>query len=71
VPINKKCKLGLKTIDCIFIGYALHNIGYRFLIIKSGVPDIHVGTIMDSRVGTFFRISFICERFIVVLVKNL
>jgi transposase InsO family protein len=42
-----------KTVDCIFIGYAFHNIGYRFLIIKSGVPDMHVDTIMDTRDATF------------------
>jgi hypothetical protein len=53
VPINKKCKLEPKTVDCIFIGYAFHNIGYRFLIIKSGVPDMHVGIIMDSRDAIF------------------
>jgi hypothetical protein len=38
VPINKKRKLGPKTVDCIFIGYAFHSIGYRFLIIKSEYP---------------------------------
>jgi hypothetical protein len=54
VSINKKRKLGTKTVDCIFIGYAFHSIGYRFLIIKSGVPDIHIGTIMESRDATFF-----------------
>ena len=42
-----------------------------FLIIKSGVPDMHVGIIMDSRDAIFSRISFLCERIIVVLVKNL
>jgi hypothetical protein len=71
VTINKKCKLGPKTVDCIFIGYVFHSIGYRFLIIKSRVPDMHVGTIMDSRDATFFRIYFLCERIIVVLVRNL
>jgi hypothetical protein len=30
VLINKKRKLGLKTIDCVFLGYAFHNIGCRF-----------------------------------------
>jgi hypothetical protein len=58
VPINKKRKLGPKTIDCIFIGYAFHNIGYRFLIIKSRVPDMHVGTIIDSRDATFYEDIF-------------
>jgi hypothetical protein len=58
VPINKKYKLRPKTVDCIFIDYAFHNIGYRFLIIKSGVPDMHVGTIMDSRDAIFFEDIF-------------
>jgi hypothetical protein len=58
VPINKKCKLGPKTVGCIFIGNVFHNIGYRFLIIKFGVPDMHVGTIMDSRDATFFEDIF-------------
>jgi transposase InsO family protein len=34
VQINKKRKLGQKTVDCVFLGYAFHNIGYRFLIIN-------------------------------------
>jgi hypothetical protein len=54
VPINKKRNLGPKTVDCIFIGYVFYNIGYRFLILKSGVPNMHVGTIMDSRDAIFF-----------------
>jgi transposase InsO family protein len=54
VPINKKRKLRPKIVDCIFIDYAFHSIGYIFLIIKSRVPDMHVGTIMDSRDATFF-----------------
>jgi hypothetical protein len=53
VPINKKRKLDPKTVDCIFIGYVFHIIGYRFLIIKSGVPDMHIGTIIDSRDAIF------------------
>jgi hypothetical protein len=59
VPINKKCKLGLKTIDCVFLGYAFHSVGYRFLIINSGVPNMLVGTIIKSRDATFFRMSFV------------
>jgi hypothetical protein len=54
VSINKKRKLGPKTVDCIFIDYAFHNIGYTFLIIKFGVPDMHVGIIIDSRDAIFF-----------------
>jgi hypothetical protein len=48
VPINKKSKLGPKTVDCVFLGYTFHNIVYRFLIINSGVSDMLVGTIMES-----------------------
>ena len=59
MPINKKRKLGPKTVDCVFLGYAIHSMGYRFLIINSGVPDVNVGTIMESRDATFFRMSFL------------
>jgi len=54
VPINKKQKLGSKTVDCVFLGYAIHIMGYRFLIINSGVPDMVVGIIMESRDAIFF-----------------
>ena len=53
VPIIKKRKLGPKTIDCVFLGYAIHSVGYRFLVINSGVPDMRVGSIMESRDATF------------------
>jgi hypothetical protein len=33
-------------------------VGYRFLIVKSGVPDMHVGTLMESRDATFFENIF-------------
>jgi hypothetical protein len=47
VPITKKHKLGPKTVDCVFLGYAFHSVGYRFLVVRSGVPDLLVGTIME------------------------
>jgi hypothetical protein len=59
VSINKKRKLGPKTIDCVFLGYAFHSIGYRFLIINSGVLDMLVGTIMESIDATFSRTNFL------------
>jgi hypothetical protein len=49
VPITKKCKLGQKTVDYV---------GYRFLIVRSGVPDLLVGIIMESRDTTFFENIF-------------
>jgi len=58
VPISKRRKLGPKTIDCVFLGYAIHSVGYGFLIINSGVPDMHAGTIMESKDATFFESEF-------------
>jgi hypothetical protein len=55
VPINKKRKLGPKTVDRVFLGYSFHNTGYRLLIINSDVPDMYVDTIMESRDATFFE----------------
>jgi hypothetical protein len=58
VPINKKRKLGPKTVDCVFLGYAMNSVGYRFLIVESGVPDMRVGGIFESRDATFFENEF-------------
>jgi hypothetical protein len=58
VPINKKRKLGPKTIDCAFLGYAHHSIAYRFLVIKLYVLDVHVDTFLESRDVTFFENIF-------------
>jgi hypothetical protein len=44
VPINKKRKLAPKIVDCVFLGYAHHSIAYRFLVIKSEIPDVHIDT---------------------------
>jgi hypothetical protein len=58
VPINKKRKLGAKTVDCIFLGYAHHSIAYRFLVVKSEVPDMHVNSLFESHDATFFENIF-------------
>jgi hypothetical protein len=58
LPINKKRKLGPKTVDCVFLGYASHGIAYRFLVMKFGVDDMSVGTIFESRDATFFEDIF-------------
>jgi hypothetical protein len=58
VPITKKHKLGSTTVDCVFPGYAIHSVDYRFLIVKSGVPDMYVGTIMKSRDARMNPIPF-------------
>ena len=54
MPINKKRKLGPKTVDGVFLGYAIYSVGYRFLIINSSAPEMAVDTIMESRDTTFF-----------------
>ena len=53
--INKKQKLGSKTVDCVFLSYAIHSVGYRFLIINSTVPEMAVDTIMESRYAIFLE----------------
>ena len=58
MPIIKKRKFEPKTVDCVFLDYAIHSIGHRFLIVKSEVPDLHVGTIMEFRDATFFENIF-------------
>ncbi|RVW91789.1 Retrovirus-related Pol polyprotein from transposon TNT 1-94 [Vitis vinifera] len=39
VPLPKRIKLEPKTIDCVFIVYASNSSAYRFLVIKSEVPE--------------------------------
>ena len=41
-----------------FFCYAIHSMGYRFLIINSSVPEMAVDTIMESRDATFFENEF-------------
>ena len=58
VPKPKKVKIGPKTIDCIFIGYANNSSAYRFLVYKSEIPDVHDNTIIESRNAAFFETIF-------------
>jgi hypothetical protein len=52
VPINKKRKLGPKTVDCVFLGYPHYSTAYRFL------HDVHIDTFLESRDVTFFENIF-------------
>ena len=54
VHIPKKVKIGQKTVDCVFIGYAHNSSAYRFLIHKSDIPNMHVNTIIEFRNASFF-----------------
>ena len=54
VLIPKRIKIGPKTIDCIFIGFAINSSAYRFLVHKYDIPDMHVNSIIESRNASFF-----------------
>jgi hypothetical protein len=55
---KQKAKTWTKIVDCVFLGYAIHSMSYRFLIINSGVSDMAVDTIMEYRDATFFENEF-------------
>ena len=61
VSTPKKMKIGPKTVDCIFIGYAHNSNAYKFLVYESENPDIHKNTIMESRNASFFEKMFPCK----------
>jgi hypothetical protein len=58
VPIPKKHKFETKVVDCVFLGYTFYSIGYRFLIVKSEVFNMHAGTIMESNYAILFEYIF-------------
>ncbi|GJW13118.1 retrovirus-related pol polyprotein from transposon TNT 1-94 [Tanacetum coccineum] len=60
VPTPKAQKIGPKSVDCIFIGYAKNNTAYRFIVHESKNPDIQKNTIMESRNASFFENIFPC-----------
>ncbi|KAF3659675.1 hypothetical protein FXO38_12517 [Capsicum annuum] len=41
VPIPKRIKIGLKTVDCVFIGYAKSSKAYDMLILSRDISDIN------------------------------
>ena len=53
-----KVKVGSKSVDCVFVGYAHNSSAYRFLIYKSDIPDMNVNTIIESRKVVFFEEIF-------------
>ena len=42
LPCPKKRKIGSKTSDCLFIGYASNSVAYRFLVLKSDVLECNI-----------------------------
>ena len=61
IPAPKRIKIGHRTVDCIFIGYAHNSAAYRFLVYNSEISDIHKNTIMESRNASFFEDVFPCK----------
>ena len=60
LPELKKRKIGSKTSNCIFIGYAEHSATYRFLVLSSDVLDSN--TIVETKNAEFFERIFPLNR---------
>ncbi|KAI5350435.1 hypothetical protein L3X38_003326 [Prunus dulcis] len=58
IPDPKRKKIGPKTIDAVFLGYAKNSSANRFLVINSEVKEVANNTIMEARDATFFEDSF-------------
>ena len=58
IPEPKKRKIGSKSIDAAFIGYALDSNVNRFLVINSEISDISNNTIIEARDAVFFENIF-------------
>ena len=61
VPAPKRTKIGPKTVDCVFIGYAHNSNAYRFLVHDSKVSDVHKNMIFESKDASFFEDIFPCK----------
>lgn len=55
IPPPNRTRIGPKTVDCVFIGYAQDSSAYRFLIHKSDNSKMHVNTIIEVRDASFFE----------------
>ena len=52
LPDPKKRKLGSKTSNCLFLGYAEHSAAYKFLVLNSEI--IKRNTIVETKNVEFF-----------------
>lgn len=57
VPVMKEMKIGSKTLDCIFKGYAHNSATSRFCVFN---PYTHKNTIMKLCNVSFFENIFLC-----------
>ncbi|PHT58062.1 hypothetical protein CQW23_00425 [Capsicum baccatum] len=51
----KRVKIGPKTVDCVFIGYAKRSKACQFLVHKFEHPDINKNTVIESDNAKFFE----------------
>ncbi|BBN68596.1 transposable element gene [Prunus dulcis] len=58
IPDPKRKKIGPKTIDAVFLGYAKNSSANRFLVINFEVKEVANNTIMEARDATFFEDIF-------------
>ena len=56
LPDPKKRKIGSKTSNCMFIGYASNSAAYRFLVLKSDVLGFN--TVIETKNAEFFKHIF-------------
>ncbi|KAL6180044.1 hypothetical protein ACLB2K_046713 [Fragaria x ananassa] len=54
----KRKKIGPKTVDVVFLGYAHHSIANKFLVINSEIEEISNNTIIECRDATYFEDIF-------------
>jgi len=52
----KKRKIGSKTSDCMFLGYAEHSVAYRFLVLNSDIIERNI--IVVTKNAEFFEHIF-------------
>jgi hypothetical protein len=50
-------KLGQKAIECIFLGYAEHSKGYRFVVVEPN-NSVEINTVIESRDAEFYENRF-------------
>ncbi|KAJ6791386.1 Uncharacterized protein M6B38_244565 [Iris pallida] len=58
IPEPKKRKIGPKTVDAVFIGYALDSNVNRFFVTHSEVNEISNSTIIEARDAVYFENIF-------------
>ncbi|KAJ0103510.1 hypothetical protein Patl1_06354 [Pistacia atlantica] len=57
-PEPKRKRLGPRTVDCMFVGYAQNSAAYRFMVIKQEVGLYDANTIIESKNAYFFENIF-------------